>query len=560
MLYLGIDFGTSFTKAAVYNTTDNNYTAIKLGKNTSIPTVAFFVDGNDDPYIGDEAINYKKMPNGFFFNNFKPELDTLSDESSDRRIKISSIIVKYFVYIKGCAQEQIKQTFDIEQDFNEVVITVPASSPKDGTRYQIMKNAAKEAGFKDILIVSEPVAAAYYLLGDRVHSEELDDSLFLIYDFGGGTFDTSIMKISDQQIQVIDESIGSDNEQKWGGIYIDSLVGMDYIKRSDYAKKLVSLIKDKSQPLDIRINASENITSVPTKAKEYLSQYDEYTNDFGYTLLREDFEGIIQDMVDNTIQCTQSLIDSASKEKLCEGISSVKNVFLVGGTSQIPLVYKRWLYHKKAVNKDASYEIELKKELDIVAKGASRYRDLKLSPSQLNEKGIEKAKNGDYMKAAAFFNNAGDEEGQYRLGVLYYLGAIGRKRQPAKAYKLFDEVSCFDEAKLMKALMKFNGDGVLKDDVKTLLFLKNLPESPLKNALGKVLDGNYDDDDLKKVYGFDAKSLFSNERPKLPLSTLFLGNLFKKEHKSNKLGWGLGFLAAMIIASSMSANNKNNEK
>lgn len=559
MLYLGIDFGTSFTKAAVYNTTDNNYTAIKLGKNTSIPTVAFFVDGNDDPYIGDEAINYKKMPNGLFFNNFKPELDTLSDESSDRRIKISSIIVKYFVYIKGCAQEQIKQTFNIEQDFNEVVITVPASSPKDGTRYQIMKNAAKEAGFKDILIVSEPVAAAYYLLGDRVHSEELDDSLFLIYDFGGGTFDTSIIKISDQQIQVIDESIGSDNEQKWGGIYIDSRIGMDYIKRSDYAKKLVSLIKDNSQPVDIRINASENITSVPTKAKEYLSQYDEYTNDFGYTLLREDFEGLIQDMVDNTIQCTQSLIDSASKEKLCEGISSVKKVFLVGGTSQIPLVYKRWLHHKNSVNNDASYELEVKKELDIVALGASRYRDLKLSPSQLNEKGIEKAKNGEYMKAAAFFNNAADKEGQYWLGVLYYLGAIGRKRQPAKAYKYFTKAFLLDDANLMMALMRFDGDGVLKDDSKAKKLLKKLPDSTLKTALESVIENNYDENHLRTIYDFNAATLFSKGSPNPIKESSFLDGVIKEIKKSNTLKLGLGLLAAAMIANNM-ANKKNDEK
>ena len=508
MYQLGIDFGTSFTKAAVYEVGTNHYYPVpicEVGYNRedrSIPTVAFVLSEGQHITIGDEAIRFKKIANGNFYSNFKPELDTINEASESHRNIIVQIIISFLRYIKYIAQLRFNQVF------NDVVITIPASAPKGGVRYNLMNYCAQMAGFNDVLIIPEPVAAAYYLLGDRVHSKELDDKLFLIYDFGGGTFDTSIIRVSDQQIQVIDESVGSDNEQKWGGIYIDSLVSTDYIKNSDYAKNLVARLRNNATPLEQRLNASEHLREFPVRVKLELSkksEFDSYYPDY-YGLLREDFEVMIQGMVNNTIDSTLSLLDRAHKEKLCDDIHSVCKVYLVGGTSQIPLVLSRWQFNKNA--QKANFGIEVKPDLNIIALGAARYRDLRLSPQQLNTKGKENALNGNYRKAAAYFNNAGDGEGLYNLGILYYLGVIGRKRQPAKAYKLFIE-SNYEDAKLLMALMKFNNDGVRKEDEVAKEFLKDLPDSSLKEALERILSGGRNPIDLNTIYQFDAKTLFS---------------------------------------------------
>ena len=135
-----------------------------------------------------------------------------------------------------------------------------------------MKRCAEIAGFKDVIIIPEPEAAAYYLLGNRVRSQEMNNKLFLIYDFGGGTFDTSIIKVYDEHIQVVDESVGSDNEQKWGGIYIDSLIGMDYIRKSDYAKGRVQILKDQNSSFAQRLNASDHLRDYPVRIKTTLSK------------------------------------------------------------------------------------------------------------------------------------------------------------------------------------------------------------------------------------------------------------------------------------------------
>lgn len=508
MYQLGIDFGTSFTKAAVYEVRTDHYYPVPLcdaganRKDRSIPSVAFVSSNGQSITIGDEAIRNQKNPNGFFYHNFKPELDTINEASQNHRTIIEHIIISFLKNIKHKAETRFGQCFD------DVVITIPASAPKGGMRYRLMNYCAQMAGFNDILIIPEPVAAAYYLLGDRVHSKELDDKLFLIYDFGGGTFDTSVIKVSDQQIHVIDESVGSDNEQKWGGIYIDSLVSMDYVHKSDYAKCQVNILRDRTSSFEQRLNASEHLRVFPVRAKHELSKKYIFESLYSYSLSRVYFEAMIQGMVNNTIDSTLSLLDRAHKEKLCEDIHSVSKVYLVGGTSQIPLVLSRWQFYKTARN--ASFGIEVKTDLNIIALGAARYRDLRLSPQQLNEKGKQSALDGNYRKAAAYFNNAGDGEGLYNLGILYYLGVIGRKRQPAKAYKLFAE-SNYESSKLLMALMKFCNDGVLKDDKKANELLSGLPDSNLKTALEKVLSGERNTEDLNTIYQFDIKSLFNKQ-------------------------------------------------
>lgn len=508
MYYLGIDFGTSFTKAAVFKIGTDMYYPVPLcdvgkeRKDRSIPTVAYVSSNGQTITIGDDAINSKKNPGGKFYYNFKPEIDTLNEAPKDHRNIIGKIILRFFLYIKQKAEERFNQVFD------QVVITIPASAPNGGLRYKLMKYCAESVGFKDVLIIPEPVAAAYFLLGDRVHSPEMDDKLFLIYDFGGGTFDASIIRVNDQQIHVIDESVGSDNELKWGGIYIDSLISMDYIKKSNYAKEQIAILKDRNTPFLKRLYASEHLRDEPIRVKIELSKKSRFNSPYpySYTLSREDFELMIGGMVNITIESTLSLIDRAYKEKLCDDIHSVYQVFLVGGSSQIPLVLSRWQFHKN-INQ-ANFSVEVNPNLNIVALGAARYRDLRLSPQQLNAKGKKAALEGKYKKAAAYFNNAGDNEGLFNLGVLYYLGVIGRKRQPSKAYKLFQE-SNNNESYLMMALMRFCNDGVLKDDDKAKLLLKELPDSKLKSSLTSVLEGGTSTEDFDEIYKFNAKSFFN---------------------------------------------------
>jgi len=100
MYQLGIDFGTSFTKAAVYEVGTDNYYPVPLDtgakrKDRSIPSVAYVSSNGQSIRIGDEAINSRKEPRVKFYHSFKPELDTIDKEILTHR----EIIVRtFFVY------------------------------------------------------------------------------------------------------------------------------------------------------------------------------------------------------------------------------------------------------------------------------------------------------------------------------------------------------------------------------------------------------------------------------------------------------------------------------
>ena len=142
MYYLGIDFGTSFTKAVVFDSQSGKYTSVKIGTGHNsdtdqLPTVAFYTYGKMNLYIGDLAINSKLQPGGEFFYNFKPKMDTLN-ENSDLYETLLQIVKKFFLHIKECTEKQFSQTFE------EVVITVPASAPTEGIRYQMMRKLLRK--------------------------------------------------------------------------------------------------------------------------------------------------------------------------------------------------------------------------------------------------------------------------------------------------------------------------------------------------------------------------------------------------------------------------------
>lgn len=495
MYYLGIDFGTSLTKAVVYDSRAYKYLPIVI-----MPTIAM-TDTARGILIGNDAENARLTDAGSFYYNFKPELDTAPQDMIKR---YEPIVQRFLGSIKQMAEQKVQQTFDA------VVLTIPASAPEGGKRYELMERCAKRVGFRDVIILYEPEAAAYYLLGDSVHSSAMQDRLFLIYDFGGGTFDTSIIKLSDNRIFVIDESVGSDKQQKWGGIYIDQIVRNDFIARSKYAQQQSLNLKN-SGNARARYAAAEILRKFPETVKLNLSKRDSYMQ-YDYTLTRADFNEKIREMVDDTLAATNDLLENANKEKLCDDLSKVATVYLVGGTSQIPLVKERWEFKKQSDEK-ANFSIVVEKGINVIACGAARYRDLRLSSKELIKRGKQAALQGNYKKAAAYFNNANPDDGKFYMGLLYYLGVIGHKRQPAKAYKLFFE-SEPAESGLMCALMLFNGDGVRKDDVCAYKMLKWFLQyyaghHQLADCLQHVLNGNIGAGELEYIYNFDTTQLFN---------------------------------------------------
>jgi molecular chaperone DnaK len=243
---------------------------------------------------------------------------------------------------------------DTGRKVTDVVITVPAYFgllEKDATR-----KAGEIAGLNVIGIVPEPVAAAlqYGISGSA------DGTAFLVYDLGGGTFDISLIQMTDTSIEVL--VVGGDHRlggADWDEKLLDHLVEQTIAQGGDD-----SLRDDEPMLQDLRITAEEMkkaLSSVETK-----TQIVRYTGSPAKIIVtRAQFEDMTADLLDETIRITKRTL--AEAEEKYPGIQQrISEVLLVGGSSRMPAV-------SAALRKEFGWDPKLTDPDLAVAKGAALY-------------------------------------------------------------------------------------------------------------------------------------------------------------------------------------------
>ena len=251
-------------------------------------------------------------------------------------------------------------------DVEYAVITVPAyfnEKQKSAT-----KKAAKLAGLKVLRLLAEPTAAALSYGFDNLKPDE--DKTLLIYDFGGGTFDLSILAAAGGQWV----EIGSLGDRWLGGDDIDVLLS-DYVKQqieNDNNIVLQDLLDEKTEKevkeftagLKTDVENAKKALSQNTSATIYISNYLEDENDDpidDIVITRDTFESLIRPLIQRTIDLIGDLLIKTSISA-----DDLSNILLVGGSSCIPLV-KRMLVEKYGEEKILSSE----KPMLAVAQGAA---------------------------------------------------------------------------------------------------------------------------------------------------------------------------------------------
>ena len=208
----------------------------------------------------------------------------------------------------------------------EAVITVPAYF-NDAQR-QATKDAGKIAGLDVKRIVNEPTAAALAYGLDKKKSEKI-----AVYDFGGGTFDISILEVDDAVVQVL----ATGGNTHLGGDNIDELL-IDYLVSTfkndtgiDISKDPMAMqrLKEAAEKAKIELSsASRTDINLP-----FLTADQTGPKHLNISLDRSQFDKMIASIVDETITpCIQVLKDSGLDK------SQIDEVVLVGGSTRIPLV------------------------------------------------------------------------------------------------------------------------------------------------------------------------------------------------------------------------------
>lgn len=214
------------------------------------------------------------------------------------------------------------------QEVKEAVITVPAYF-NDAQR-QATKDAGRIAGLDVKRIINEPTAAALAYGLDKKKDEKI-----VIYDFGGGTFDISVLEVGDNVVEVKatngDTHLGGDNFDerilKWMIEEFKRDQGMDLSND----KMALQRLKEAAEKAKIELSsAMETEINLP-----FITADQSGPKHLSMKLTRAKFEQLIEDLVARSIEpCRKCLADAGLKA------SDIDEVVLVGGSTRVPMIQK----------------------------------------------------------------------------------------------------------------------------------------------------------------------------------------------------------------------------
>ncbi|MET0344352.1 MAG: molecular chaperone DnaK, partial [Polyangiales bacterium] len=211
---------------------------------------------------------------------------------------------------------------------SEAVVTVPAYF--NDSQRQATKDAGRIAGLDVKRIVNEPTAAALAYGLDRKK-----DEVIAVYDFGGGTFDISILEVGDNVVQVI----STNGDTRLGGDDVDHVI-IEYLvaefKRDqgiDVSKDKMVLqrLKDAAEKAKIELSSKlETTVNLP-----FLTADASGPKHMNLRLSRAKLEQMIEPLVQRTLEPCKKALADANKTA-----AEIQEVVLVGGSTRIPMVYE----------------------------------------------------------------------------------------------------------------------------------------------------------------------------------------------------------------------------
>ncbi|HMB17498.1 MAG TPA: molecular chaperone DnaK [Candidatus Paceibacterota bacterium] len=372
---LGIDLGTTNSAMAVTKGGDAEVLENKEGSRTTPSVVALNKSG--ERLVGtlakrqavsnpDNTIYAVKRLIGRKFKEDEIQEDkkTLSYDirksdqggveikMGDRWYKPEEISARILQKMKRDAESKLGE------EIKEAVITVPAYF--DDSQRQATKQAGQIAGFKVRRILNEPTAAALAYGLNKKNDEQI-----VVFDFGGGTFDISILEVGDDTVEV--KATGGDPHL--GGEDFDRRI-LDYLI-SEYKKEEgIDLSKDRLAVQRLK-EAAEKAKHELSTAKEteinlpYVTSGDDGPKHFVMKLTRAKLEDLVEDLIEKSLDLVKKTVTSDSPKGAGLKMSDIDEVILVGGQTRMPAIQKavKSLFDKephKGINPD-----------EVVATGAA---------------------------------------------------------------------------------------------------------------------------------------------------------------------------------------------
>ena len=273
--------------------------------------------------------------------------NTIRIKVAQRFFSPEEISAMILLRVKEAAEKTLEQTVD------GTVITVPAYF--NDSQRQATRDAAEIAGLNVLRIINEPTAASLAVYGES-HAEQT----VAVYDFGGGTFDISVLRTDGEVVKVL----ATAGDVRLGGDDLDFLL----------ARAIINEIKQQYEiSLENDLLAWQRIREASEIAKRELSSVQECEINLPFIaenesgpihfmryVTRRELEKLIESTVERTLSICKHCVEKAKIT-----VDELDDVVLVGGSSRIPLVRERVkAFFKKEPNKKTNPD-------EVVALGAA---------------------------------------------------------------------------------------------------------------------------------------------------------------------------------------------
>jgi len=341
---IGIDLGTTNSVVAVMEGDSPAVIVNEEGQRTTPSVVAFSKDG--ERLVGtvarrqaitnpENTVASIKRFMGRRFDESRKEIERVSFNvvrNPDGGVRVKTGGKEYSApEISAMVLQKLKREAEryLGMEINEAVITVPAYF--NDSQRQATKDAGRIAGLDVKRIINEPTAAAL-----AYGSNKKSDETIAVYDFGGGTFDISILEVGDDVVEVKstagDTHLGGDDVDE---VLIQWMVG-EFRKEAGIDvsrdKMVIQRLKDAAEKAKIELSTAQSTNiNLP-----FLTADATGPKHFQRDLSRSRFEQMIEPIVERTLRpCEQALRDAGLRA------AQVNEVLLVGGSTRIPLVQKK---------------------------------------------------------------------------------------------------------------------------------------------------------------------------------------------------------------------------
>ena len=349
---IGLDFGTTNSVVTYADGSGKLKTYRGAGGSPLIPSAIYFKT-KDDYVIGNAALNLSAKNSAAIILGFKTKLNkddmpyllTL-DDGSKLKIVPRKVVQLFLNKLLRQVQDYLFKKLKVDATIDRAVITVPTKFT-DAANRAIKFAAAKamQLDVQQVKLVYEPTAAAVAALTD----DDSESARLLIYDFGGGTFDVSLM----YRENGVFKQIKTDGDPDCGGDLLTKILARNLLEWAndeygtnfpwddlDFDEKFNRISEDKYRANKFAITREANRAKIilseehETEAAFQFWTNDDDSNQYFVAVSRRDFENMIRAKINHTAEITRRVVESAEAQAL----GGIDKIIIAGGSGQIPMI------------------------------------------------------------------------------------------------------------------------------------------------------------------------------------------------------------------------------